>query len=256
MRKACLYLLVMTSVVCTPVFAATTSGGSAGGNAAIVLGQLSAAFSGGHVVGQVEMSGDAVWHSGGLEDSGPVKLSATASGIAEMQVSLSTLGARTEFQSGQGWTQRCTWAGADQVAHVVDANNCWKPVAWFLPAISLQPGSLSPDLGVADMGTATVGSNTYRHLQAQLVLGDMPLQSTTDLMRQSTIDIGLDASSYLPSVLAYFVHPDDGSSAQVSIEVRFADYRGVNGLQIPFLIQRFVNGSLQLEIHLTSAQIN
>jgi hypothetical protein len=30
----------------------------------------------------------------------------------------------------------------------------------------------------------------------------------------------------------------------------------VNGVQIPFTIQRYINGSLQLEIDITSAQVN
>jgi hypothetical protein len=61
----------------------------------------------------------------------------------------------------------------------------------------------------------------------------------------------------LPAVLAYTVHPDNGAQGvTIAIEVHYSDYRTVNGVQVPFLIQRYVNGSLQLEISVSSAQIN
>jgi hypothetical protein len=57
-------------------------------------------------------------------------------------------------------------------------------------------------------------------------------------------------------VLAYSIHPDNGAPVAIAIEVHYSDYHAVNGVQIPFLIQRYVNGALQLEIQVSSAQIN
>ena len=76
------------------------------------------------------------------------------------------------------------------------------------------------------------------------------------MAKRSATDIGLDPTTMLPAVLAYEVHPDNGASTPISIEAHYSNYQDVNGVKIPFLIQRYVNNSLQLEISLTSAQVN
>jgi hypothetical protein len=75
-------------------------------------------------------------------------------------------------------------------------------------------------------------------------------------MQSSTTDLGLDPVSLLPAVLTYTLYPASGSSTPITIEIDFSNYTAVSGVQIPFTIQRYVNGSLQLAITLSSAQIN
>jgi hypothetical protein len=217
------------------------------------FGQLSTAFSGGKVVQSVQLTGNATLHAGSLEDSGTVSLTASTDGSSQMQVDLATTGQRSETQTGAGSGATCEWAGKDGVAQPVDERNCWKPTLWFLPAFSLQPSLLPSYLGIIDLGLDTVGSspNVYRHLQSQL--GFSGLQA---LMQQSTCDLGLDPTSFLPSVLAYSVFPDNGVQIPIAIEIHYSNYQAVDGAQIPFHIQRYVNGSLQLDILLSSAQIN
>jgi hypothetical protein len=227
-------------------------------SAGTVLAQSSAAFSGNQVVQRVQISGDAAWYAGSLEDSGTIILTATANGSSQMQLSLAASGQKTETQTGSGTSANCQWAGNDGVAHNVDMGNCWRPVLWFLPSFSLQPSLLPSNLGITDLGAGTVGSgaNVYRHLQSQLVASDLPATLATHITKRSTAHIGLNPSTLLPAVLTYSVHPDNGASIAIAIEVHYSDYRAVNGVLIPFLIQRYVNGSLQLEIHVTSAEIN
>jgi hypothetical protein len=127
---------------------------------------------------------------------------------------------------------------------------------WFLPSISLQPTAIPAGVGVADLGTGTVGSGTYRHLQTQAVLTGMPSKLLSRSVEASTTDLGIDPTTTLPSVLRYQVHPDNGANVDIPIEIRYSNYQKVNGAEIPFLIQRYVNGSLQLEIRVNSAQIS
>jgi len=150
----------------------------------------------------------------------------------------------------------CSWAGSDETSHSGDLMNCLKPAVWFLPSISLQPASIPSGVGFADLGVGAVGSGIYRHLQSQAVLSAMPNQLLSQSMEASTMDIGFDSSTLLPSVLKYQVHPDNGAQVNIPIEIRYSDYRKIDGAEIPFLIQRYVNGSLQLEIHVSSAQIS
>lgn len=227
-------------------------------NADNVLQQLTTAFSNGQIVRQVQLTGTATWHAGSLEDSGTVSLTASTDGSSQMQLVLGTTGAKSETQTGAGSDASCQWAGADGVAHQIASDNCWRPAVWFLPTLSLQRSLLPDYLESADLGMGTVGSGTasYRHLQSQLVFTGLPAKMTTDITHQSTTNLGLDPVSLLPAVLTYSVHPDSGAQVPITIEVRYSDYRATNGAQIPFHIQRYVNGSLQLDILVSSAQVN
>jgi hypothetical protein len=122
---ACGYLLAASS----PLFGATaTTTGSTGTSATSLLNQLSTAFSGGKPVHQVQLTGNASWHAGSLNDTGSATLSAATTGSSELKLSLSSSGTRIETQSGLGTDLTCTWSAADAVAHNIDPGNCWQPV--------------------------------------------------------------------------------------------------------------------------------
>jgi hypothetical protein len=232
-----------------------------GANPNSTLGQLAAAFSGGQVVQQIQLTGTATWTAGSLVDSGTAALTASTTGSSQMQLNLASTGQRTETQTGTGSSAVCQWAGSDGVAHQLSVESCWRPALWFLPAISLQPSLLQNSTGVVDLGAGTVGASTniYRHLQGGLLASGLPTGFSTSLAtaiaQQSTEDLGLDPASLLPAVLAYTVHPDNGASTPIAIEIHYSNYQTVNGVQIPFLIQRYINGSLQLSIVVSSAQV-
>jgi hypothetical protein len=247
--RPCLIALLLIDIL--PAQSQTTQS-----NASSILGQVTNAFSAGKPVTNVQLTGSANWYAGSFEDSGTVTLTASSTGAASMQLSLAKKGSWTESQSAFGMGVTCQWAGNNGAAHQGDSMNCLRPITWFLPQLSLQPASLPANIGVADLGTGAVGTGTYRHLQSQAVLAQMPASLLSRSVEASTTDIGLDPGTWLPSVLRYQVHPDDGAQVNIPIEIRYSDYRKVNGAEIPFLIQRYINGSLQLEIHITSAQIS
>ena len=225
-------------------------------NATAILTQLANAFSAGMPVARVQLSGSANWYAGSLQDSGTVTLTVAASGAATMQLSLAAKGSWTESQSDFGMGMTCQWAGNDAVLHQGDGMNCVRPTAWFLPSVSLQPALIPTSIGVADLGTGTVGSGTYRHLQSQAVITAMPTAVLPLSVEASTTDVGVDPNTLLPAVLIYQVHPDNGAQVNIPIEVHFSNYQKIGGVEIPFVIERYVNGSLQLEIHVNSAQIS
>jgi hypothetical protein len=250
--------LLMAPAVLLGASPSTTTTASTGNSATTLLNQLSTAFSGGNPVHQVQLSGNATWQVGTLNDSGTATLSAATTGSSQLQLSLSTSGTRTEVQSGQGVNLVCTWAGEDGVVHTIDPGNCWRPEIWFLPPLSLQPSLLPSYLGAVDLGTTTVGfgPGQYRHLQAQLVLPDLTSVLSTEVTQRSTADLGMDPATFLPAVLSYSVWPDNGAAIPIAIEIHYANYQAISGVQIPFTIERYINGSLQLQITVTSAQVN
>ena len=253
------FLIIGIALITVLVVAAHAQGTSPKSESASgALSRLSAAFSGGQVVQRIQLSGNATWHTGSLEDSGTVTLNASTDGSSQMQLLLAASGQKTESQAGSGLSAKCQWAGADGVAHEIHSGSCWRSALWFLPALSIQPSLLPGNLGAVDLGVGTVGAsgNTYRHVQTQLTLSSLPDAMAMNIARLSTTDIGIDPVTLLPAVLAYSVRPDNGAQVAIAVEIHYSDYRVVNGVQIPFLIRRYVNGALQLEIRVSSAQIN
>ncbi len=59
----------------------------------------------------------------------------------------------------------------------------------------------------------------------------------------------VDASTFLPAKLAF-------KTSQGAIEAYLRDYRPVSGLQIPFVVEQWRNGSKFLEANYTEAQVN
>jgi hypothetical protein len=193
-----------------------------------------------------------------VNDTGSATLSASTTGTSQIQLSLASSGARTEAASGEGTSLACSWSGEDGVVHSLDPDNCWRPLLWFLPSLSLQPSLLPTSLGATDLGTARVGftQGSYRHLQSQLVFPSLSTQLATEIMQVSTTDLGLDPVSFLPAVMTYSIRPQNAAFMPTAMEIHYGNYQTISGVKIPFTIQRYVNGSLQLEITVTSAQIN
>jgi hypothetical protein len=168
----CLCLGVATCLLTSPTSAQAVA--SQPSDATAILQQVTQIFSGGKAIHQIQLTGNAEWHAGSMEDSGPATLTASASGSAQMQLSLAKKGLWTESQTDVNAGMGCQWTGNNGIAHDGDALNCTRPAVWFLPSISLQSAMIPSEVGVADMGTNTVGSGTYRHLQAQAVFSSVP----------------------------------------------------------------------------------
>ncbi len=130
--------------------------------------------------------------------------------------------------------------------------------SWFSRPRFLQPSLLPGDVGTVDLGLSTIGSDAtiYRHLQGQVAFSGLSNSTNTAITQQSTTDIGLDPTSFLPTVPAYSVHPDNGAQTPIAIKIHYSNYQVVNGVRIPFHIQRYVNGSLQLDVLVSAAQVN
>lgn len=219
-----------------------------------VLTQIASVFSGTQTITSIQLTGTAHWYAGSLQDSGPVTLSASSSGAATMKLDLATKGSWTESQSAIAAGMTCEWIGSDAIAHQGDMMNCNRPVVWFLPLISLQPSIIPSGVGVLDLGTGALDAGTYRHLQVGAAFSSIPASLLTESTQASLTDIGFDPASLLPEVLSYEVHPDNGTQVQVLIDVLYSNYQKTGGVEIPYKIQRYVNGALELEIDVTSVQ--
>ena len=183
-------------------------------------------------------------------------LTAGGDGSQTFMAQLASGGNRSETQSGIGIDMACEWARADAAAHSSDSASCQKSVPWALPALALQTAKLPAGAGYSDLGNATLNGTSYRHLQGQLVLAGIPAKLLPQFVTASTIDAYVDPQTFDLAAIRYQVHADDNPALNIQVEIRYGQVTTVNGARIPFLIQRYINGTLQLEITIASAQIS
>jgi hypothetical protein len=69
-------------------------------------------------------------------------------------------------------------------------------------------------------------------------------------------DFFLDSNTFLPSAITFNVHPDNDAGLDIPIEVRFFDYRAINGAQVPYHVQKYLNNSLTLDFQTQSVIFN
>ncbi len=72
----------------------------------------------------------------------------------------------------------------------------------------------------------------------------------------SLVDVFFDASTHLPQAVVYNTHPDNDYGRDIPVEIRLSDYRNVNGVMVPFHIQRSMQGVPNLDLTVTTATIN
>ncbi len=216
--------------------------------------QLARAFSAGVPVRSVALSGDARWHAGGTNDVGTATITISSSGAAQLELSLSVVGSRLESQDAIGPAMACRWSGADKVVHKLNMTTCGQPTVWYMPNVPLQSASLPSGISMLDLGTQTLADSNYHHVRLQFAI-PFDVSSKGDTQTQSnTMDLWLDPVSQLPAVLQFRLPTDRGSSNTSLIEVHYSNYHNVSGVQIPYQIERFINGTLNLEISVTSAR--
>lgn len=221
--------------------------------AQILLGQSATATFGLVAVSDVIITGTVTTHFG-VDDSGNFTLQATSTGAAKVQMSLGAGGSRTEFYTPWAADPGCTWMGADSVNHPMAAHNCWTLGSWFFPILPLTQSQ--SNILVAYVGSETRNSATVNHL----VIGRSQISNSnkkdTVVNNLSTGQLYLDAATNLPTAYTYITHPDNDYRTNIPVEIRYSDYRPVNGVNMPFSIQKLMNGTIVLEFSVSSATFN
>jgi hypothetical protein len=212
-----------------------------------------AAMTGGAVVTDISFSGTVTLVAGSNIETGTGVF--LAKGINESRVGLTLSGGkRTEIRNAASGIPTGSWSGKAGTATIAQ-HNCWTDSPWFAPMLS----SLSTSNAVVVL--SYLGRDVYAgipvlHLRSYRYLPTQDAASAAFLQEASTMDFYLDPSSLLPFAVAFNVHPDNDFNTNIRIEIRFADYRAVNGIKAPFHIQRLLNGGLAMDVAVTNVAVN
>lgn len=210
-----------------------------------------AAMTGGIALNDVVLTGNATRSAGSDQQTGTATLKAKGFGESRVDLNLSG-GARSEIRNASAWPNVGNWLGPDSVVHVIALHNCLTDASWFFPALGpLAAAATNPNVVLAYLGQVNQPQASFQHIQAYTYNSMLP-----NAQALSTMDFYLDSQTLLPSIVMFNEHPDNNQTTNIAVQVMFSDYRNVQGTQIPFHIQRYVNDGLVLDVQLTSASVN
>lgn len=188
----------------------------------------------------------------GENEIGTFILLANSDGRQELRLSLPT-GERVETYSSVHEDPSCTWSVADGVQHESAIHNCVYAAPWYFPLISLNPSYIAKYLAATTMPPDSEGR---LRLGITRKLSSSSAKSINLISKLTLATVSFDPQTYLPTAISYNTHPEDDYGTNIPAEVRFSDYRSLNGVQVPFRIEKLLNGGLLLELSVDSAEFN
>ena len=220
-------------------------------NAVALAGQALQALAGVTALRDITLEANATYIAGSDEEMGAATLVALGNQQSLVTLNL-TNGQRVEVRSGTngGWT------GPDGTQYAMALHNCWVEADWFFPALTLQALQTDPTLGVAYLGAAEWNGAGVIHLQFFHIIPGQTAFMTAQIQGLSTWDLYLDPQSLLPLALDYNTHPGNNLAKNIPMEIQFAGYSAVGGVQVPSRIQRFEQGTLALDLAVSQAKVN
>jgi hypothetical protein len=148
------------------------------------------------------------------------------------------------------------WSGADGVLHPLSTSNILVDSAWFAPALMLRKLAESPDTVASASNPETHGGIASQHLSVSSHFPQAPKSVSSLMQLHSRMEIYFDASSLLPNALEFNAHPDKDASRDIPVEIKYSDFRAVQGITTPFHIQQYMNGGLILDLEILTVDVN
>ena len=220
----------------------------------VTLQAALAALSPNIAISDVTLSGSVRRIAGSDDETGAATLKAISSGAARADLSLSS-GPSSEIQNLSATTPGGEWSGPDGVAHPIAFHNLLAEPAWFFPTFAISR-RLSSAYTITDLGPTTRNGQQVEHIS---VSQNPPYPFSADgvsFQHLTQLDFFIDAATFLPAAIVFSVHPNNNALVDIPVEVDFTDYRSVSGAQVPFHVQKFLNGTLLLDIQLQNVTLN
>lgn len=203
----------------------------------------------------VILTGTARRVAGSDDETGTAVLKALATGEARMDLGFPS-GQRSEVWANSVKGQTGQWAGPDGKAHAISAHNLMTDSSWFFPSLTLSKWLSTPGYTVSLVGQESRNGEAVEHVTVSLLASALPADISAIFQHLSRTEIYLDSTSGLPVALAFNVHPDNDSVLDIPVEIRLSDYRALNGAQVPFHVEKYLNNNLILDLHFDAVTLN
>jgi len=199
-------------------------------------------------ISDVTLTGSVTWNG---SDTGTATLRALGTSESRTDLAL-TSGTHTEIRDASTGLPQGQWVSQSGVAGPIAYHNCATDAVWFFPAL----GSLSagPNTVLSYVGQESRNGVTVQHLQSYIFRSRRT--SAVSWQQLSTTDFYLDATTLLPVAITYSAHPDNDAITNLAVEVDFSSYQTINGIAVPMRIQRYLQGSLLVDVTVSAASFN
>jgi hypothetical protein len=228
---------------------------SSSSQATTLLTQSLASLTGRAALTDVTLSGTARRIAGSDDETGTGVLKALASGAGRMDLSLSS-GQRSELCNLSAATPAGTWSGPDGVSHPIAYHNLMSEPAWFFPAFAIARRLSPSGYIITYVGHETHEGQAVEHISISQPSPFPTPHGAASFEHLTQIDFFLDSSTLLPAAISFNTHSDNNALLDIPVEVRFSDYRSVNGAQVPFHLQKYLNNTLILDFQAQTVTVN
>jgi hypothetical protein len=202
------------------------------------------------------LSGSATRTAGSDQESGEVVLKDKGTQESTVVLTLSN-STYTEVRNFQDGAPEGAYAGLDGVAYPLAQHNCFTSAVWFLPPLSALASAIGdPTANISYVGQEARDGVAVQHLRVWLSVSSPDAAAVQAVTHLSTTDIYLDFTTDLPVAMTFATHPADNSSIDMAVEIRFSNYQQESGILLPLHIQKFLNGSLNVDLTISSVTIN
>lgn len=215
------------------------------------------ALANGTSINDVTLTGTVTRTAGSDVETGSVTLSALGGTAGRIDFVLSG-GNRSEIVNQTQGAPAGRWSEPDGTTHPMAPHNCWIPAGWFVPALALAEALNDPSVMVTYIGQETQDGLVVQHVRFTRLLAAQSGSATAPAAMESlnVADVYLDASNGRPVELDFNIHPDDNAAVNLAVEVQYSNYQQLNGILVPEHIEKLINNSLFLDMHITSANLN
>jgi hypothetical protein len=247
LRLAFVSCLILSSVFAVAQTAPQTTSDAL----AISLAQKSVlALTGGNPVSDITLNANLTSIVGADYETGTATFHAKGTSESRVDLNLST-GTRSDVRSVTNGVPSGSWQSNAATSAAYANHNCWSDAVWFFPALSSLTETANPNFIFKYIGQEQHGSVNTQHIRVY-----QSSSQNSPIPTLSTMDFYLDAVSSLPVALGFSAHPDDTMGTNLPVEINFANYRPVNGIQVAFHFQKSFNGLVVLDATVTNASFN
>jgi hypothetical protein len=248
--KAALRIIICLALVC---IVHPLMGQQASKDVMTILRASIAAQSGKTSVQGVNLTGSAEYIAGSDDETAQFVFKGTDAGASRFDLLLSS-GTLTEIRAtGSSANGSGGWFRGDGTRTPFAGHNMLTDSAWCFPLFVVERFASNSRENISFVAT----EDGLAHFQA---FQDAPTgtqsKATPLVQHLSQMNLFLDPTSFLPTKLSFDVHPDNNALVDIPVVVEFSDYKLLNGVNVPVHIQKYINGTLALDMHVTDAAIN
>lgn len=222
--------------------------------AVLLLQRSLAALTGTASVTDVTLSGNVTRIAGSDNDSGTVILKATAAEQVRIDLNLPS-GQRSEVADISQAPPTGSWAGPDGTWHPTANHNLWTDPSWFFPTFLIGRVLSNAGYAISAADAETLNGVAVQHITVIQQSASSQLLPTL-LQGLSKVDIYLNPSNLLPVAIASNIHADNDALTNIPVRIEFANYQAVQGVSVPYRIQKYIQNGLSLDVTVTGVQVN